>query len=274
MNIETPKTFASEPGGKKIEKKGTFIRSTPYFKFQDIKMNIAISKGEQFQGIMQFFDEIGLKIPENRDPRNFQIPVENMPIVLIPFRAGDIPMIVNDERSSAKAGIAGSDIIWEKSYDLGTDRNEGEILPFNELVTYPPKSTLYAGTTWDYWDYLTERLERDISVRDMDGQTFVTIYPNITRQYLESKKLSNSKIFQISGQDEAPQYVYPFTGILGIKSSGKTIEANKIVILDEFYEVAVKLFTFGTDKLTTRDLQILNDLREMTWLALKKRGMV
>ncbi|PJE67687.1 ATP phosphoribosyltransferase [Candidatus Shapirobacteria bacterium CG10_big_fil_rev_8_21_14_0_10_40_9] len=272
MNPENK--FVREPIGQQFNENESYKPSVPFFKFQETTMNIVIPKGEQFNGVMQFFNEIGLEIPENRNPRDFKIPVRNIPLILIPFRAGDIPKIVLDNRSSAKAGITGSDVIWESSYDLGTDRNEGETLPLDELVEDPPKSSLYLGATQEYADIIIDKFERDIEPTDLNGKTIVTIYPNITKEYLKSKNMDRSQIYTISGQDEAAQYVFNLEGILGIKSTGKTIEANRIVIIDEFFEVATILATFGTDKLTTRDMQLLNDLREMTWLALKKRGMV
>lgn len=274
MSYEATKAFAREPLGQKLDSRGNFVRSTPAFKFQDERMLMAIPKGEQFEGVMQYFDAIGLRIPENRNTRDFFIPVENMPVALVPIRSADIPNAVLSDISKAKAGIAGSDIIWEKSYELGTDKNEGEEIPLEDLAQNPPKSTLYFGATEEYCQHVEDSTDETMQIRHMKSRTIVTIYPNITRQYLDSNGLTEAIVFKVSGQDEAVQYLYPFDGILGIKSSGRTLEANKIRVLDEFYEVAVRLITFGTDKLSTRDLQILNDLREMTYLALQKRGLI
>lgn len=274
MNIEAEPIFARKPAGQKIDSEGSFIPSVPSFMFQDRRMNIAVAKGELMPGVMRFFAEIGLEIPTERDSRNFEIPISNMPINIVPIRAQDVPKVVFAENSRAKAGITGSDVLWEKSYELKADRNEGETLPLNELIKDPPKSSLYFGTTQNFKDMLSNHNGSDMSIDKLNGQTIVTIYPNITKEYMAANGLKRSEIYEVSGQDEAFQYLFPFYGILGIKSSGKTTEANNIIVLDEFFQVTVKLFTYGTDKLTTRDLQILNDLREMTFLALQKRGMV
>lgn len=265
--------FDRQPSEKNIDEAGNLKLSAPFYKFQDIKMKMVIPKGELFSSTMNFLTEIGVELPEVPD-RRFEMPASNLPLVIVPIRAMDIPKAVFSlELTDTKAGITGSDIIWEKSYELGYDKNEGEEIPLEKFVSDPPQSTLYAGLSEEYADYIIDRNERDPNIQDLSGQTIVTIFPKITQEYIEVNKLDNTQIYEVSGQDEAFQYL-GLRGILGIKSSGRTIEANGIYVVDEFFKVAVKLLTFGTDKMTTRDLQILNDLREMTYLALKKRGML
>lgn len=262
--------FARKPTESKFDSNGKFMPSVPYLRFPETKTRILVPTGNLYTSTMEYLSEIGLTIPSNQDPRDFEIPVENMDVILVPFRSREVPLSVLADNSDAKAGITGSDIIMEKGLEMGIETDEGEILPFNEIISTPPKSSLYLGITTKQ----DREKGKDYQVSDLSNNTIVTIYPNITNDYIKKNGLTNTRIFEVEGQDEAYQYIYPYRGVLGIKSTGRSIEANQIKVLDEFFNVTVKMITYGTDKLTTRDLQILNDLREMTYLALKKRGMV
>lgn len=201
------------------------------------------------------------------------IEVTNVPIDFVVIRANSIPSFVKNEESSLKAGITGSDIIWE----AGDGKDVGEEIPIYELNPDAKKSCLYIGVTDKfYWSTINPfcAYEDPVDpVKSLSGISIATKYQRITREVLEEKSVGDVKIIPVIGTDEAMQYVLKCEGILGILSSGKTAQANDIRVLEIFYDVTIRMIE-AKDKLTQRDLEILDELKNRIAVAVQRRRMI
>jgi len=167
-----------------------------------------------------------------------------------------------DPRSDLLAGITGSDIIWES----GLGKNTGEEIPVYDLNENVRQSALYIGVNTKF----AEKISR---LEDLDEKPVVTKYPNIARDLGREKGIALNSI-TVPGTDEAIQYIYgDYPAILGILSSGNTIRANDIKILEIFYRVTVRMID-APGKMTSRELAIFEDLREMIAVALQRKRML
>lgn len=187
-----------------------------------------------------------------------------MPVNFVVVRASDIPKSVFD-KSDAKAGITGSDIVWNS----GLGKDFGETLPFYDILEDATQSSLYVGITQKFRDSLST----DPSLKDLSFRTIATKYRRISEDFCKEKGIEQPTIKEVLGTDEAMQYLYPeCVGILGIISTGNTTKANDILVLEQFYDVSLKLISSG--KMTRRDKEILDDLREKIAVAVQRKRMI
>lgn len=227
------------------------------------RLKIALPSGELEKNVLGFVQDIGLNFTSI--DRRYLISVENMPIDLVIVRASSIPVLITDKRSELKAGITGSDIIWES----GMDKNTGEEMPISAK-----NSRLYIGVTRRFSNYLKNEKSKIPSVQDLSGIMIATKYPRIAKDVFSQKSIEDILIYPIPGTDEAMQYIFSnCDGILGIISSGTTVERNDVDVLETFHEVTVRMIQ-ASGKLTEQDINILNDFRERVAIAIEKRRMV
>lgn len=203
-------------------------------------------------------------------PGGVFIEVRNIPIEFVIFRASDVPKRVLDEKSVVKAGITGSDILWES----GIGKEAGDEIPIYELNPEAKRSSLYLGATIDFMDYISKKEERRFAKRDLSGMMLATKYVNIAEDYIRQQKIAGVKVLYTQGSDEAMQFVYPScVALVGIKSSGNTLRANGIQIIDEFYNVTPRIIQESA-KLSPKDARVLGDFRERIAVALQRKRMV
>lgn len=220
------------------------------------RLRIALPNGEMKQDVVRFMGDIGFQISPTE--RGLLIPVGNMPIEFVIVRASDIPRVVNDEKSVIKAGITGSDILWESGFGV----EAGEEVPIYELNPKAKKSSLYLGATADFIDYIAEKEEREFGIRDLSGMMLATKYINIARDYMKDQGIGDVEVMHVPGTDEGMQYAYPScVAVIGIKSSGDTLRANNIQIADQFHDVTVRMIQESA-KLSSRDARILGDFKQ------------
>lgn len=190
-----------------------------------------------------------------------------MPVDFVIVRASSVPELIKDEESELKAGITGSDILWEEK--LG--KNYGEEMPMNLLNPQAKQSSLYVGVTKKLCKMIEEDQGRCVDVTDLSGSKIATKYQRIAEEYFQEKCVNNVRLYYISGKDEAMQYTFRnCNAILGIEGSGDTRRENSIEILEKFHEVTVRMIEAG-NKLTRKDNEILNDLREKSAIAVQKK---
>lgn len=280
FNETSRRTFVRKTRPEKIDPAGEFVQWSPPVKDWNRKrLQLALPRGELERGVKQFFREIGLQFPD--DDRAYKLPVDGWPIDFIMLRASEIPGIVaNPFEKGIVAGITGTDIIWEKSKGTGMPKGSGEEIPIFSLVKDARPSSLYVGVSQRLVEEVRKTYARDPMIDDLADRWIVTKFPNITAEYIETNGLNGAKAIKVGGTDEAYQYVSPiYSAVLGIISSGRTAEANNITVLERFYDVSVNLITYQNtwmfDKgLATDDFVILDDIRELTYLALQRRQMI
>lgn len=225
------------------------------------RLRIALPTGQLEKEVLEFSQAIGLDIPEIS--RKYLISVENMPVDFVILRASDVPSAVIDSSSRIKAGITGSDIIWES----GLGENVGEELPFNRVTGKKSSVSLFIGITKDFRDKIISEEGREPIVKDLSGELTITKFPNITTEYFQNREMSSSRIYPVQGKTEAMQYVYwDAYGIVDVVDTGNTIRENDMLELERFHEVTIRLITESA-KLTRFDREILDDLREKIYLT-------
>lgn len=220
------------------------------------RLTIALPNGELKKDVVKFIGDIGFEISPTE--RGLLIPVGNMPIEFVLVRAGDVPRVVRDERSVVKAGITGSDILWES----GIGKEAGDQIPIYELNPEAKRSSLYLGASDDFMDYILEKEERKFVTRDLSGMMLATKYINIARDYIRQQEIKNVEVLYVPGSDEGMQYVYPScVALIGIKSTGETLRANNVQVVDQFHDVALRMIQESA-KLSPKDARVLADFRE------------
>ena len=230
------------------------------------RLKLGIPSGEMEKDILSFMQTIGLDFRRD-NPRQYFISVDNMPVDFVIVRAGSIPKYVADSRSCLKAGITGGDILWEYGWEKG--REAGDEVPLYDVKPDAKRSSLFVGVTTAFYERMPASLSKFI-----DNATIVTKYPNIARKYMESFSLNNFDIFSVPGTDEAIQFIYPYDAIVGTLSSGDTVQANGIKILDVFYDVTLRIIGAFNGKLSRLETDILSDVQEKMYTAMldKRRG--
>lgn len=163
----------------------------------------------------------------------------DMPVDLILTRASSIPGFVQDPISDLKAGITGSDILWE----AGRNTSYGDRLPLEMKLDQLKQSWLYVGITRNLYKELEIRNRRKPKASDLRKTRIATKFPNITRDYFKTQGVEDLDIVTVAGTDEAMQFIFPNCyGILGVLSTKKTIQANRIEVVEVFYKMEVRIF--------------------------------
>lgn len=181
-------------------------------------------------------------------------------------RASSIPALVKDPRSLLKAGITGTDILWES----GSIRTETEDIPLAQFVPDCKKPFLYVGITKIFSDRVRQKFLREPKLADLSGVRLATKYPRIAGEFLNDKGINDVNIYYIPGCDEAMQYVFSdCVSVLGIEDTGITRLANGIEILEKVLEVETRMIR-ANDKLTRMDRDILDDFREKIAICLER----
>lgn len=167
-----------------------------------------------------------------------------------------------DGSSNISVGLTGSDIIWES----GLGKDFGEKIPIYELKKESKESSLYLGV----YPRFSDRVR---TVQDLNGKTIATKYPRITREVTLEKGIEVD-IKEFAGSIEGLGKIYSYLyGLVDIISSGETARANGIKILEIFYKVSLRMID-APGKMTTMELSIFEDFRELIAVALQRKRMV
>ncbi len=248
------------------------VPSLPVKRFDAPKrLQLALPTGELEGSVKKFLCVIGLDVPDAE--RTYRISMNRPDVDLLFFRASAIPGLVRDIDSDIQAGITGSDILLENRDFFNYAIADMPEIPIFELVPEAPRSRLYFGVTERFANKIAAEEGRPPTIYDASGQTIITKFPNISRRYARWNGLEQVRIDTVAGTDEAYQYAYSDKDfILGIVSTGKTLEANDIRVLEIVLDVTVKLVE-SREKIGRSARSTLNDLWElMTVTLLKKRS--
>lgn len=195
-------------------------------------LRIAIqSKGRLFEDCMDLLKEAGIKMSNAK--RTLLIPSSNFPIEVLYLRDDDIPECV--EKGVADVGIVGLNEFNERQKDARIAKRLGFSrcrlsLAIPALIDYP-------GLEW------------------FNGKTIATSYPNILRQFLDSKGIK-ADIHVITGSVEISPNIGLGDGIFDIVSSGSTLVSNRlkeVEVVVESEAVLIANHTLDAEKLETLD---------------------
>ena len=186
------------------------------------------SKGRLRKDILKIFTRKKLKLVSERGERDLLGSIENLNNTKILYlHAREIIERLGD--GSLDVGFSGFDLLQESNFNIKKKINVIKKYEFGKatLVVAIPDPWIDVQTIADLEEIAFEFKDKKKRLR------VATKYPNLTREFLFSKGVTQFKLINSLGATEA----YPFTGsseiITDITSSGETLKANNLRILTD-----------------------------------------
>lgn len=191
-------------------------------------MKIVLSKGRVADNFLD------LLYKDNRPAIGRELRIINNGIEILIARSSDIGDILDG--NYADLGVLGSDVINEKYKDK-----------YIELLDLKTGKCFFALAGF--------------SNSNLDNlEVIATKYPETAKRYLEELKIK-CEIIKKFGSLELYPNIGMCDGIIDIVESGKTLEANNLVVLRKFEEVSTRIIT-TKEKQNNKELKLLiNKLR-------------
>ena len=180
---------------------------------------IALSKGKLLEPALALFKRVGLA-PKDASPDSrrliFEHPASGTTLMII--RPSDVPTYV--EYGAVDAGIVGADVLMEQA----TDVYEPLDLRFGacRLAVAAPESAVKRNG------------------RHGTRLRVATKYPNMTERYFTQKGIP-IEIIKLYGSVELAPLVGLADRIVDLVSSGKTLRAHNLVVMDVIAESTARL---------------------------------
>ena len=193
-------------------------------------INIGIpSKGRLRKDILRIFKKNKLKLVSERGERDLLGSIKNLSNVKILYlHAREIVERLGD--GSLDFGFSGYDLLKESEINIQNKINVVKKYGFGKatLVVAIPDPWIDVQTVADL-----EEIAFEFKDRKNKRLRVATKYPNLTREFLFAKGVTQFKLVGSLGATEA----YPFTGsseiITDITSTGATLRANNLRILKD-----------------------------------------
>ena len=193
-----------------------------------IKIGIP-SKGRLRKDTLSIFKNKNLKILSERGERDlFGYIKGNKKIKIVYLHAREIIERLGDE--SLDIGFSGYDLLKESELNI-----QNKVL-INKKLDYG-NATLVVAVPDEWIDVQTladlEEISFDFKDNKKSRLRVATKYPNLTKEFLFSKGVTQFKLVPSLGATE----IYPFTGsseiLTDITSTGETLKANNLRILKD-----------------------------------------
>ena len=193
-------------------------------------INIGIpSKGRLRKDVLKIFSKKRLKLISERGERDLIGSIQNKSnIKILYLHAREIIERLGD--GSLDIGFSGFDLLKESEIKIQSKINVVKKLSFGNanLVVAIPDPWIDVQTIADL-----EEIAFEFRDKKKKRLRVATKYPNLTREFLFSKGVTQFRLVDSLGATEA----YPFTGsselITDISSSGETLRANNLRILKD-----------------------------------------
>ena len=193
-------------------------------------INIGIpSKGRLRKDILKIFKKNRLDLVSERGERDLLGSIKNLSNVKILYlHAREIVERLGD--GSLDLGFSGYDLLKESETNIQNKINLVKKYGFGKatLVVAIPDPWIDVQTVADL-----EEIAFEFKDKKKKRLRVATKYPNLTREFLFSKGVTQFKLVSSLGATEA----YPFTGsseiVTDITSSGETLRANNLRILKD-----------------------------------------
>ena len=193
-------------------------------------INIGIpSKGRLRKDILKVFKKNKLKLISERGERDLLGSIKNLPnIKVLYLHAREIVERLGD--GSLDIGFSGYDLLKESEVNIQKKISVVKNFGFGRatLVVAIPDPWIDVQTIADL-----EEIAFEFKDKKKKRLRVATKYPNLTREFLFSKGVTQFKLVSSLGATEA----YPFTGsseiITDITSTGETLRANNLRILKD-----------------------------------------
>jgi len=193
-------------------------------------INIGIpSKGRLKIGILEIFKKKKLKLISERGERDLIGSIKSkMNVKILYLHAREIIERLGD--NSLDIGFSGLDLLKESEINIQNKINVVKKLNLGkaDLVVAIPEPWIDVQTIADL-----EEIAFEFRDKKKKRLRVATKYPNLTREFLFSKGVTQFRLVESLGATES----YPFTGsaefITDITSSGETLKANNLRILKD-----------------------------------------
>ena len=193
-------------------------------------INIGIpSKGRLRKDVLKIFNNNKLNLISERGERDLLGSIKNVSNVKILYlHAREIVERLGD--GTLDLGFSGYDLLKESEVNTQKKINVAKNYSFGKatLVIAIPDPWIDVQTVADL-----EEIAFEFKDKKKKRLRVATKYPNLTREFLFSKGVTQFKLVSSLGATEA----YPFTGsseiITDITSSGETLKANNLRILKD-----------------------------------------
>ena len=187
------------------------------------------SKGRLRDDSINFFQSKNLKVVNSFGDRNYFFNIEkNNEVEGIFLHAREIIERIND--GTLDMGISGLDLLKEfpEVYSENIKTLQKLDFGFADLVVAAPKDWLDVQNMADL-----EEVSFDFREKYARRMRVATKYPNLTESFFLSKGVSQFRVVPSLGATES----YPFTGsaelITDITSTGSTLKANNLRIIND-----------------------------------------
>ena len=193
-------------------------------------INIGIpSKGRLRKNILMIFNKSKLNLISERGERDLLGSIKNLPnFKILYLHAREIVERLGD--GSLDLGFSGYDLLKESEINVQNKINVVKKYGFGKatLVVAIPDLWIDVQTVADL-----EEIAFEFKDKKKKRLRVATKYPNLTREFLFSKGVTQFKLVGSLGATEA----YPFTGsseiLTDITSTGETLRANNLRILKD-----------------------------------------
>ena len=195
-----------------------------------MKIKIGVpSKGRLRKDVLKIFKENKYNIISERGERDYFAKIKNNAnIEIIYLHAREIIERLGD--NSLDIGFSGYDLLREASLNI-----QKKIAIFKKYNFGNAKLVIAIPNQWIDVHTVADLEEVSFEFKDNKKQRLrvATKYPNLTREFLFSKGVTQFKLIESLGATE----VYPFTGsseiITDITSTGETLKANNLRVLKD-----------------------------------------
>ena len=185
------------------------------------RVKIAIQKnGRLSSDSLSLLRKCGIEFNESKNM--LFIKSTNMPVDLLMVRDDDIPRLVGQK--IADLGIVGENVIKEKQLS-------------NKALQIDQKIKLGFSKC-----RLSFAKPKGFEVGNMNNLKIATSYPEIVRDYLNTKKI-DSEIIEIHGSVELTPFVDISDIIVDLVSTGATLESNNLIEFDNVMESEAMLIS-------------------------------
>ena len=223
-----------------------------------IKIGIP-SKGRLRKDVLNIFKKNKLKLISKRGDRDLFGSVKGKKnIQIIYLHAREIIERLADKSKSLDMGFSGLDLLKESEINIQKNIKVFKSYPFG-------KATLVVAIPEDFIDIFSMADLEEVAFEFKDKKKrrlrVATKYPNLTREFFYSKGVTQFSIVKSIGSTE----ISPFTGsselITDITSTGSTLKANNLRIINDGYILKSELcMMVGKSSLKNNGLQKLAKL--------------
>ena len=223
-----------------------------------IKIGIP-SKGRLRKDVLNIFKKNKLKLISKRGDRDLFGSVKGKKnIQIIYLHAREIIERLADKSNSLDMGFSGLDLLKESEINIQKNIKVFKSYPYG-------KATLVVAIPDDFIDIFSMADLEEVAFEFKDKKKrrlrVATKYPNLTREFFYNKGVTQFSLVKSVGSTE----VAPFTGsselITDITSTGSTLAANNLRIINDGYILKSELcMMVGKSSLKNKELQKLAKL--------------